>query len=86
MKIDLTPEQEAWLAQQVKAGAFGSVQEAARAAIEAVMREEAGVDSEDCLWAKPYIDEAIAELDRGEGAPCDQVFAELRDKLAHLPN
>jgi Arc/MetJ-type ribon-helix-helix transcriptional regulator len=85
MKIDITPEQETWLASQVQAGLFASLDDAARAAIEAVMNEDAGLEADDCLWAKAGIGAAIAELDRGGGTPAEDVFAELRAKLKQLP-
>lgn len=36
---------------------------------------------DDLEWAKPLVDEAAAELDRGEGVPVDEAFARIRKTL-----
>ena len=62
MQITLTPEQQAWLEAKVAAGEFGTVEEAAVAAITDSMAGEI----DDMAWAKPYVDEARAAAARGE--------------------
>jgi len=63
MQITLTPEQQAWLEAKVAAGEFGSVEEAALAAITDSMAGEI----EDMAWAKqPYINQARTAAARGE--------------------
>jgi hypothetical protein len=36
---------------------------------------------DDLDWAEPLVDEASAELDRGEGVPADEAFARIRKSL-----
>jgi len=65
--ITLTPEQEAWLAAHVARGEFPSVEAAARRLIDDRIAEEAAAGAaEDFAWAKPLVDEAIAQIDRGQ--------------------
>jgi antitoxin ParD1/3/4 len=77
MTIQLSPEQQRWLEDQVKAGHFASLEQAVAVAIADLM---ATVD-DDLEWAKPLVDEAAAELDRGEGVPIDEAFARIRKNL-----
>ena len=62
MTITLHPDQQAWLEARVVSGDFASVEEAARRLIAELALEE----SDDMAWAKPYVDEALAEVERGE--------------------
>ena len=77
MTIQLSPEQQRWLEAQVEAGHFASLDQAVAVAIADLM---ATVD-DDLDWAKPLVDEAAAELDRGEGVPADEAFARIRRVL-----
>ena len=77
MTVQLSPEQQRWLEDQVKAGHFASLEQAVAVAIADLM---ATVD-DDLEWAKPLVDEAAAELDRGEGVPVDEAFARIRKTL-----
>lgn len=74
MTITLTPEQQRRLEAAVAAGQFASVEEAVRWAVDhiVVTDEELG----DLSWAKPYLDEARAEIARGETVSAEEVFAE----------
>ena len=78
MTITLTPKQQKWLEDEVAAVRFASVEEAVQLAVAELMRP---IDTADLSWAKPYIDEARASLDRGEGIPAEQVFAEIDARL-----
>ena len=62
MNVPLTPEQIAWLEGKVAAGQFGSLEEAAAAAISDIMASEV----HDLSWARPLVDEARASVERGE--------------------
>jgi antitoxin ParD1/3/4 len=74
--IELTPEQVRWLEAEVAAGRFASVEDGVRMAVAEMMI--GSIDEADDLdWAKPLVDEAIAEIERGESLPLDQVRAEL---------
>lgn len=78
MTITLTPKQQAWLEAEVAAGRFTSVEEAVQVAVAELMRP---IDTTDLSWARPYLDEARASLNRGEGIPAEQVFAEIDARL-----
>ncbi|MBV8770445.1 MAG: hypothetical protein JO094_16305 [Hyphomicrobiales bacterium] len=66
MILTLTPEQEAWLAAHVASGDFASTEDAIRRMIAAGMVERAELEQDDLTWAKAYVDEAIADVERGE--------------------
>jgi antitoxin ParD1/3/4 len=73
MTIQLSPEQQQWLEAQVAAGNFSSLEQAVAVAIADLM----ATAEDDLDWAKPLVDEAVAELDRGEGVPADEAFARI---------
>lgn len=77
MTVQLSPEQQQWLEDQVAAGHFSSLEEAVAVAIADLM----ATAEDDLDWAKPLVDEAIAELDRGEGVPADEAFARIYKSL-----
>ena len=66
LAITLKPEQEAWLASHVATGDFASVEEAARQLIDERIAERNAMEGDDLVWAKPYVDEAMAEEARGD--------------------
>jgi antitoxin ParD1/3/4 len=74
MQIELTKEHEDWLREQVAAGRFASLEEAVAEAID-------GLRDEDLAWAKPLVEEGLAELDRGESLPAEEVFARVEARL-----
>jgi len=76
MQIQLTKEHEEWLRTQVAAGRFVSLEEAVAEAIDGLRSED-----EALTWAKPLVDEGLAELDRGESIPADEVFASVEARL-----
>jgi antitoxin ParD1/3/4 len=65
MTIQLSPEQQRWLEAQVAAGHFASLEQAVAVAVADLM----AAAPDDLDWAKPLVDEAANELDRGEGVP-----------------
>ena len=67
MTITLDPDQEAWLEARVASGDFASVEEAARRLIAERIAELVLEENDDMAWAKPYVDEALAEVERGRG-------------------
>jgi antitoxin ParD1/3/4 len=77
MTIQLSPEQQQWLEAQVAAGYFSSLEQAVAVAIADLM----ATAEDDLDWAKPLVDEAAAELDRGEGVSADEAFARIRKSL-----
>ena len=68
MNIRLSPEQIAWLEAKVAAGQFGSVEEAAAAAISESMASE----NDDLAWAKPLVDAARASVQDGRSLSHDE--------------
>jgi antitoxin ParD1/3/4 len=79
MAITLHPDQEAWLKTRVASGDLASVEAAARQLLgERIAELAKGEDgaSDDETWMKPYIDEGVAALDRGE-------FVSLEEHKAH---
>ena len=63
--ISLTPEQQAWLTTQVERGEFRSIDEAARQLIDERIFERMTEENDDLAWAKPYVDEALADVAGG---------------------
>jgi len=86
MTITLPPDQEAWLQARVADGEFPSVEAAARQLLAERIAELDGGDdeSDDRLWAKPYIDQGIASLDRGEYVTLEEHKSHLAALLASL--
>jgi len=69
MSITLTPEQETWIRAHVATGDFASVEEAARQLIDdriAELANDEGDEHDDMAWAKPLVDEALADIVRGD--------------------
>ena len=79
MTIRLKADHEQWLSQQVAEGRFASVDEAVAQAIEALR-----LDAEDDEWVKPYLEEAEADIARGDVIAGDVVLAELRQRADAL--
>jgi antitoxin ParD1/3/4 len=84
MTITLNPEQEAWLETRVASGDFTSVEAAARQLIDERIAERALEEGDDLAWAKPYIDEALAEIARGEEITLEEHKARNAARLAAL--
>ena len=78
MTITLTPEQQARLEAEVAAGRFASIEEAVRLAVADFLMP---LDTSDLLWAKPYLDEARAEIARGEHVTLDEFNARIDKRL-----
>jgi antitoxin ParD1/3/4 len=83
MAITLHPEQEAWLKTRVKSGDFASVEEAARQLIDDRIAE-LELEGDDLAWAKPYVDEALAAVERGEYVTLEEHKAHMATLLASL--
>jgi antitoxin ParD1/3/4 len=76
MQVQLTKEHEEWLRKQVAAGRFSSLDEALAEAIDSLK-----VEDEELGWARPLVEEGLAELDRGEALPAEEVFARIEARL-----
>jgi len=66
MNITLTPEQMAQLEALVVRGEYASIEDAARQLIDERLVERSIAENDDLSWAKPYVDEALAAVARGE--------------------
>jgi antitoxin ParD1/3/4 len=84
MTITLNPDQEARLKTRVASGDFASVEEAARQLIDEALAERALEESDDMAWAKPYVDEALAEVERGEVITLEEHEARNDARLAAM--
>ncbi len=84
MTITLNPDQEARLRTRVESGDFASVEEAARQLIDEALAERALEESDDMAWAKPYVDEALAEVERGEVITLEEHEARNDARLAAM--
>ncbi len=84
MTITLHPEQEAKLETHVAHGDFASVEEAARRLIDEALVERALEESDDMAWAKPFVDEALAEVERGEVITLEEHEARNEARLAAM--
>ena len=77
MTITLTPEQQQWLAAQVAAGHFPSIEAAVRAAV----ADFKAINTDDLSWAKPYIDRALGSVARGEIVTLEEHRARMASRL-----
>jgi Arc/MetJ-type ribon-helix-helix transcriptional regulator len=80
MNIKLPGNQQKWLEEQVSAGRFGSIEDAVAIAVADLM----GASNDDLSWAKPYVDDARAEVARGEAVSLDEAVADIEAHLAAL--
>lgn len=82
MSIALKPEQQQFIQQQIALGRFGSEEEVLEKALQLLSSQYREYDE----WVedtRAKIDEAQAEIDRGEGIPLDVAMTQLRDRLQH---
>ncbi len=82
MLIELNPKIEALLKAQVKAGRFRSVEEAITAAVLGVPVLEDALG--DLSWARPFIEEAEADIAAGRTYSEDEAYAELERRYGKL--
>jgi antitoxin ParD1/3/4 len=80
MNVSLSREQQEWLEAEVAAGRFSSVDEAIAIAVADLKT----LHQDDLAWAKPYVDEARAEVARGETIPGDEFLKWLDEYAANL--
>ena len=84
MSITLTPQQQAWLRDHVERGKFPSIEEAVRQLIDERIAEVAAEESDDLAWAKTYVDEALADVVRGDVMTLDEHEARNDARLAAM--
>jgi Arc/MetJ-type ribon-helix-helix transcriptional regulator len=81
MNIQLPPDQQKWLEEQVKAGHFASLDEAIAAAVDDLRLSK--VD-DDLSWAKPYVDEARKSVESGDVLSKEELFERMDATLKRL--
>ena len=84
MTITLKPDQEAWLKSRVASGDFASIEEAARQLIDERIAERTVEEADDLAWAKPYVDEALADIARGAVMTVEEHEARTDARLAAM--
>ncbi len=80
MSIVLKPEQQQFIQQQIALGRFGSEEEVLEKALQLLSSQYREYDN----WVedtRAKIDEAQAQIERGEGIPLDVAMAQLRERL-----
>jgi Arc/MetJ-type ribon-helix-helix transcriptional regulator len=81
MTITLTPEQQKWLEAEVAAGRLKSVEEAVRTVVDLMLMP---IDTTDLSWAKPYLDVARAQIERGEFVTHAEFKREIANRIKSL--
>lgn len=81
MQIELDEDSLKWVRARVEAGDFASVDDAVRVAIRRMMLDD-DLPDEDLSWAKPLIDEGLAQLDRGQFFSEEEVFSSVARVIA----
>jgi antitoxin ParD1/3/4 len=84
MTITLTPAQQEWIAAHVARGDFPSVEEAVRQLIDERIAEHELEQGSDLTWAKPYVKQGLASLERGETVTLEEHRARNAKRLAAL--
>jgi antitoxin ParD1/3/4 len=83
MTITLTADQEASLSALVASGDFASIEEAARALLDERLAARE-IEDDDFAWAKPFIDEAEANIARGAVISREEHDASIKALLASM--
>jgi antitoxin ParD1/3/4 len=83
MTIALTPEQEAWVLAHVQSGDFPSIEAAVRQLVDERIAE-IELANDDLGWAKPYVMEGLAALERGDTITLEEHKARNAARLAAL--
>lgn len=84
MTITLSPEQLAWIEARVARGEYPGLDEAVRDLVAAGIAEHEATEDDDMAWAKPLVDEALAEIERGQGLSLDEFEARIDARMAAL--
>ena len=78
MTVTLSPDQLAWIEARVAKGDYPGVDEAVRDLLATGIAEHEEAETDDMAWAKPLVDEALAERERGEFTVIQDIDAFLR--------
>ena len=82
MSITLHPKQMAWLESHVASGGFSSIEEAALHLIDERIAELEALEEDDFAWAKPYVEEAEAQIANGKFISLEEHEARVAAYLA----
>jgi len=77
MNISLPPAQQAWLEAKIAAGDFASFEDA----VQHMIAERMAFEADDMAWAKPYVEEARADVERGNIMTLEEHRARMDDLL-----
>jgi Arc/MetJ-type ribon-helix-helix transcriptional regulator len=81
MTMQLPPDVQAWIDQQVKVSAFRTPAEAITFAVRHVMARD-----DDLSWIKPLLDEPRTQIARGEGVSLADFRARMQARKDALPD
>jgi antitoxin ParD1/3/4 len=84
MSVNLTPEQEAWLSAHVARGEFPSLADAVRQLIDERIAERMAEENDDLSWARPYVDQALADVAGGNVLTRQEQEARIDALLASM--
>ena len=84
MKIELSSDQQAWLEARVADGEFPSIEAAVGSLLDAQRVWESALEEDDLEWAKPLVDEALAQIERGEVLTAEEFKARNAARRARL--
>lgn len=79
--MKLTTEQEAWLTAHIESGEFSSPEDALARFIDERIAEES---DDDMAWAKPYFDQGIADIARGDVITIEEHKARNKARVAAI--
>jgi antitoxin ParD1/3/4 len=80
MNIVLPRAQQEWLQARVASGEFASIEEA----VQRVIAERMALETDDMAWAKPYVDEGMAALARGDVLTLEEHEARMEQMMKAL--
>ena len=80
MLVTLTSNHEAWLQDRIASGEFASLDDA----IAQLIDTWTICEDDDLAWAKPLVDEALAQVERGEIMTVDEHKSRMMARLEAL--
>ncbi len=79
MNVSLTPELEEYIAEKVSTGMYHTASEVVREGLR-LLKERDELQQMRLAEMRKQIAEGLAQLDRGEGIPAEEVFKEMRER------
>lgn len=84
MPITLTPDLEDWITARVAEGEFGSLEDGVRRLVEERIAE-LDLEDDEFAWAKPLVDEGLADIERGDTLSAEEFGLRTAEALAGKP-